>query len=107
MVLPDCKKARDWWLEPPQRKLYPNISIMAIDLLSIPAMSAEPERLFSRAKHTVSPLRQSLGAATINAAECLKSWFKTSKGGSNPASIGGGGGGGVVGGDSDDNNEIL
>lgn len=105
MVLPDCKKARDWWLEPPQRKLYPNLSIMAIDLLSIPAMSAEPERLFSGAKHTVSPLRQSLTAATINATECLKSWFKTSKGENNPASIGGSSG--VAGADSDHDGEIL
>ncbi|RKK83885.1 hypothetical protein BFJ68_g17402 [Fusarium oxysporum] len=34
-----------WWLEETQQKNYPNLSKMAVDILSIPAMSAEPERL--------------------------------------------------------------
>ena len=43
----EVKDALAWWLEPTQRLMYPNLSLMAIDILSIPAMSAEPKRLFS------------------------------------------------------------
>ena len=42
---------------------------MAIDILSIPAMSAEVERVFSGAKIT-------MGVSTIEAVGCLKSWFR-------------------------------
>src|SRR6186713_488291 len=45
-VIPEVTDPRTWRLEPTQRKTYPNLSIMALDILSIPAMSAEPERLF-------------------------------------------------------------
>jgi hypothetical protein len=49
---------------------------MAIDILSIPAMSAEPERVFSGAKHTLTQHRNRLGMEPIRAFECLKSWAK-------------------------------
>ena len=49
---------------------------MAIDIHSIPAMSAEPERVFSGAKHTISDQRNSLKSETIELLECLKSWFR-------------------------------
>jgi hAT family C-terminal dimerisation region len=49
---------------------------MAIDIYSIPAMSSEPERVFSSAKHTVSDQRNSLEAETIELLECMKSWFR-------------------------------
>ena len=48
---------------------------MALDILSIPAMSADPERLFSGAKLTISDRRARLGIETIQALECLKSWL--------------------------------
>jgi hypothetical protein len=35
--------ALNWWLESAQRKQYPALSQMAIDILSIPVMSSEPE----------------------------------------------------------------
>ena len=50
---------------------------MAIDILSIPAMSAEPERVFSGARRTISWSRMRLGVHTIEAGECLKSWVKS------------------------------
>ena len=65
-----------WWLEPKQRARFPLLSRMAIDIYSIPAMSAEPERVFSGAKHTVSAQRHSLKSETIELLECLKSWFR-------------------------------
>jgi hypothetical protein len=49
---------------------------MALNILSIPAMSADPERLFSEAKITISDCRNRLGIYTIEALECLKSWLK-------------------------------
>ena len=54
---------------------------MALDILSIPAMSAEPERLFSRAGITVTERRNRLGAESIEALECLKSWLGNHVGG--------------------------
>jgi hypothetical protein len=50
---------------------------MAIDILLIPAMSADPERVFSSAQQTISWERMSLGADTINMGECLKSWIRS------------------------------
>ena len=67
--------AHQWWLEPSQWRVYPNFSHMAIELPSIPAMSAELERLFSGAKLTITDQRASLQGKTIEVIECLKSWF--------------------------------
>ena len=49
---------------------------MALDMLSIPAMSAEPERVFSRSKITISDRRCRLGIKLIEVLECLKSWIR-------------------------------
>jgi hypothetical protein len=70
------KDVRKWWLEDTQQTLYPNLSKMALDLLSIPAMSAEPERLFSDTKITLQDRRNRLGIDIIEAIECIKSWSK-------------------------------
>jgi hypothetical protein len=48
---------------------------MALDVLSIPAISAELERLFSSAKISITDRRNRLGIESIKAIECLKSWF--------------------------------
>jgi hypothetical protein len=75
-VLPEVVDPRSWWLEPTQRKTYPALSVMALDILSIPAMSAEPERLFSDTKITITDRRNKLGIESIQAIECLKSWLR-------------------------------
>jgi len=49
---------------------------MAIDIFSIPAMSSEPERVFSGAKHTITDQRMSRKSETIELLECLKLWFR-------------------------------
>jgi len=67
---------RTWWLETTQQVNYPNLSKLALDILSIPAMSADPERLFSSAKLLITDLRNKLGMDIIEAFECLKSWYK-------------------------------
>jgi len=45
---------------------------MAINILSIPAMSDEPERVFSSARRTVSWDRGEMEADTLKMVECLK-----------------------------------
>jgi hypothetical protein len=45
---------------------------MAIDILLIPAISDEPERVFSGARRTISWERGQLEAETIKMTECLK-----------------------------------
>ena len=49
---------------------------MAIDILSIPAMSAEAERVFSGARRTISWERSRLGATVVEQSKCLKSWLR-------------------------------
>jgi hypothetical protein len=68
--------ACSWWLEERQQQLYPNLSKMALDILTIPAMSAAPERLFSLANITISDRCNRLHSDTTEAIECLKSWRK-------------------------------
>jgi hypothetical protein len=68
--------SKAWWMEPAQRVTYPNLGKMALDMLSIPAMSASPERLFSGAAITITERRNRLGNESIEALECLKSWYK-------------------------------
>jgi hAT family protein len=50
---------------------------MAIDILSIPPMSDEPERVFSGARRTVSWDRGQMEPGTIEMRECLKHWKKS------------------------------
>jgi hypothetical protein len=66
-----------WWLEPAQRRRFPNLSMMAIDILSIAPMSTETERLFSKAKLTVTDQRGSMNIETLNLLECLRSWDRS------------------------------
>ncbi|KJZ69425.1 hypothetical protein HIM_11198 [Hirsutella minnesotensis 3608] len=72
----DCSPLT-WWLREEQQQRYPRLSKMAIDILSIPAMSAEPERVFSGARRTISWDRCLLGSQTIEKGECMKSWIKS------------------------------
>ena len=56
-------------------KPYPYLSRMAFDLLSIPLISAECERIFSRAKRFVPSERNRLKDDIIEAISYLKYWF--------------------------------
>jgi hypothetical protein len=46
-------------------------------MLSIPAISDEPERVFSRLGLMITKRRNHLEQSTIQAAQCLHSWDKT------------------------------
>lgn len=47
---------------------------MAIDMFTIPAMSDEHKRAFSRTGNMVTPLRNTLTPDVIGAVQCLESW---------------------------------
>ena len=70
--LTDDANLYQWWATAGS----PRLAQMAYDLLSIPAMSAETERVFSGAKLTISPNRNRLAEDIIEATECLKRWYK-------------------------------
>ena len=61
-----------WW----SNSGLSQLAQMAYDILSIPAMSSETERVFSGAKLTISPTRNRLGDDIIEATECLNHWYK-------------------------------
>ena len=48
---------------------------MALDIFSIPPMSAEAERVFSGTRRTISWERTQLGAFIVEVTECLKHWI--------------------------------
>ena len=64
-----------WWID--HSTMYPALSKMALDILSIPAMSAEVERVFSSAKLLITDNRNRLKEDIIEACECLKSLDST------------------------------
>ena len=49
---------------------------MAFDVLSIPAMSSECERIFSSTKILLSDRRARMKEDIIEASECLRAWFR-------------------------------
>jgi hypothetical protein len=65
-----------WWCKAEQRQRYPQLSSMAIAILSIPPESAEPERVFSGARRTCSWERSRLKTQKIEVLECLGSWLR-------------------------------
>jgi hypothetical protein len=71
----DVKDSRSWWLEPTQQSVYPQLSRMALDLLTIPAMSADAERVFSGCKQQITHRRNRMSVKTLEALELLKSWM--------------------------------
>jgi hypothetical protein len=61
----------EWWCLPEQRKSYPRLHRTAIDILSIPPSSAEPERTFSGARCTQSWDRLRMTAETLRDSSSL------------------------------------
>jgi len=52
------------------------LSKLALEILLIPAMSAEPERIFSATKLILTDRRNKLSMRMLEALACLKSWYK-------------------------------
>jgi hypothetical protein len=55
---------------------YPNLSRLAIDILTIPASSCECERLFSELGDLLEPRRCKIGAQLLAALQLIRSWAR-------------------------------
>ena len=63
-----------WWDD--HKAQYPTLSQMAFDILSIPGMSADCERVFSGAGALVTNRKKRMQEDIIEAIECLRSWWR-------------------------------
>lgn len=63
----------EWWHA--EGSQWPVLQRMAFDVFTIPAMSAEPERLFSYGRRKISYERTRLSDDTIEAEMCQKAWL--------------------------------
>lgn len=63
-----------YWLS--KRTTWPELSAMALDIFAVPAMSDEPERLFSNAGNTLSPRRRMMQDDTTESLMIMKSWLQ-------------------------------
>jgi hypothetical protein len=61
----------NWWLTTGPIELRQ----FALDVISIPAMSAEAERVFSSAKKLLTPERNALTTEALEVLECLRNWW--------------------------------
>ena len=72
-------RALNWWLEPTQRQRYSRLSKMAFDLLTVPAMSAEAERIFSECSLALNDQRQRISPETLEELMLLRSWLRNAE----------------------------
>jgi hypothetical protein len=63
-----------YWFGKSMDPRWHDLAKMALDYLTVSAMSAEPERVFSGAKLTLSDRRCRMRDDAVEALECLKSW---------------------------------
>ena len=61
-----------WWAD--RRADFSRLSRLALDILAIPAMAADCERVFSIAKLMITSQRHRLQALTIEMMQLLKHW---------------------------------
>ena len=69
-------RALRWWTEPTQLSDYPRLSRMAFDMLTVPAMSAEIERVFSECSNALNRKRLMMTQKSIEELMCLRSWAR-------------------------------
>lgn len=74
-----CRDLLGWWKD--NRFAEGRVAKLALDMLSIPAMSAEYERTFSSAEVTNNPHFDYLSDEVLEASECLRAWFLRNVGG--------------------------
>ncbi|RPA94688.1 hypothetical protein L873DRAFT_1568343, partial [Choiromyces venosus 120613-1] len=60
-----------WWAQGPTD---PEISVMGLDIFSIPAMAADTKRLFLDCERPLLEISSGVGLDGTEAVECLKSW---------------------------------
>lgn len=75
----DCQDLLGWWKD--NRFTEGHVTKLALDMLSIPAMSAEYERTLSSAEVMFNPHLDHLSDEVVEASECLRAWFLHNVGG--------------------------
>jgi len=70
----DVKNASVWWVK--NRAVYPRLSRMALNYLSIPATSVDVERVFSKGRLILSHVRNGLSVQSTRALVCLGAWSR-------------------------------
>ncbi len=65
-----------WWCQGEQRRAYPRLSRMAIDILSVPPGSADAESALSRGRRTLSWDRERMSCANLEKVECIGNWLR-------------------------------
>ncbi|KAG6997304.1 putative AC9 transposase [Fusarium oxysporum f. sp. conglutinans] len=65
-----------WWCHKDQRKTYPQLSRMVIDILSIAPESADPESAFSGGRRTLSWDRERMTCENLEKVECIGNWLR-------------------------------
>jgi hypothetical protein len=64
-----------FWVRQRKQNSTNRLARMALDMVSIPAMSSDCERVFSQAKLMITGQRHRLKADIIEATQCLRMWF--------------------------------
>ena len=62
----------DWWSQLAQRLRFPRLSLLAIEILSIPGMSDKPERVFSGSRRRIPWDRTMTSTKILKETECVK-----------------------------------
>jgi hypothetical protein len=64
-----------YWIS--KRSIWPQLTQMALDVYSTPAMSDSPEHVFSGTGTLLTPLRRTMTGEGVEQATCLRSWEAT------------------------------
>ena len=64
-----------YWLQ--LKPKYPNLSQLALDVVTIPASSADCERVFSSTGDKIEPQRREMGSQLLAALICFQRWIRT------------------------------
>jgi hypothetical protein len=72
--LPVDKSPIPYWVA--KKNIWPELAAVALDIYSVPAMSDEPERIFSQTGRILAPRRRSLRSKSMEQLMCMKSWLK-------------------------------
>ena len=73
--LPNALNSIQYWIG--LRDQYPNLSKLALDVLSIPASSCECERMFSELGDLLEPRRRNISPQLLAAIQCVRRWRRT------------------------------
>lgn len=65
----------EYWIS--KRAIWPQLARMALDVFATPAVSDEPERVFSTAGNLLAPRRRRLNGEGVEQMLCLGSWHRS------------------------------